>query len=333
MSIQQFNKAKPMLCKLADKPFSDPEFIFENKWDGERILIYVSKDKIELKTRNENKISEKYPELINGLKEAFRGQEAIMDGEIVTFDEKGISSFQKLQNRVGLTKKEDIEIAEKEIPVVLYLFDILYLNGANVGKKSLLERKEILKKVIKENKTIKLTPNEKEKGKEFFKDAQQKGEEGVIAKRIDSQYLENKRMDSWQKIKIVHGQEAVICGYIAGTGSRQSTFGSLILGLYIKESELVYVGKVGTGFTAKVLKELFSKLKSLKTEKSPFGLNAHQRVAGKNPPKLGEEIFWIKPNLVAQIGFQQWTKDKKMRMPRFLGLRDDKKPRECIFEK
>ena len=309
-----------MLCLLVDKPFDDKGFLFEIKWDGERAIAYAHKDQISMKSRNQKEIAFRYPEVTREFPKALKCQKGIFDGEIVALNEKNVSSFQKLQNRIGLNDKLEIEEKSQKIPVYFYLFDCLEIDGKSVENLSLIERRKKLEKIIKPTDHIKISETIDTKGKSFYEAAKKKGLEGIIAKKKSSTYQEGKRGHDWQKIKIVSEQEMVIGGYTSGTGSRTGTFGALLLGYY-KQGKLKYAGSCGTGFNEKILKELLAKFKKIKTEKSPFD------------ESVKIKAIFLKPKLVAQIKFHEWTRDGKLRQPVYLGLRDDKKPKEVRREK
>ena len=310
-----------MLAKLVEEPFDSQDWIFEPKLDGERAVAIIDRDKISMVSRNQKEIAFRYPEIISDLKKAIRVKQATLDGEICVLDKNGIPRFQLLQNRIGLENEKDIIEKAKEFPAIYFIFDILKADGKNLEKLSLLERKKILNEKIKSVGHIKVVDFIEKKGKAFFAAAKKTGLEGIIAKRKNSFYLEGSRTDEWQKIKATNSQEVVIAGYTKGQGSRAGRFGALILGLY-KGNDLVFVGHTGTGFNEKMLGEIYKKLKKIEVNVSPF----------KEKPKLKNPHF-VRPELVAQIKFAEWTADNKMRVPVFLGFRDDKKPKECRFEK
>ena len=312
-------KINPMLATLLDEPFDSPDWIFEPKWDGERILAYFDGGDVVLVTRYFRKVGFRYPEIVEGLKKAVLAKQALLDGELVALDSKNHPSFSMFQKRMGLNEKAEIKARMREIPLYLYLFDTLSLNGKSTENLSLLERKKLLKKTIKEQKHIKLTDYIVGSGKSFFRKCKNQGMEGIVAKKKDSIYQEGKRGKNWLKIKAVNQQEVVIGGYTKGTGSRVPYFGSLLLGVY-EGKKLIFIGGTGTGFDEKILKELTKKLKKLRTNECPFEGN----------PKI-KDALWVRPKLVAQVKFQQWT-GKKMRIPVYLGLRDDKQPKEVHFE-
>lgn len=317
-----FPKLTPMLCTLVKEPPSDEGWIFEDKYDGERALAYIESGKLKLYTRNWKEVAFRYPELGEIVK-AIKSSNAILDGEIVALNDKKISSFQILQQRIGLQDESEITEMAKKIPVFYIVFDILYLDGKSIMEKPWEERRKILEKTIKTSTHIKLSEYKTGDGKKAFEAAEKAGLEGIVAKKKDSPCQAGVRGQNWLKIKATNEQETVIAGWTEGYGARKGSFGSLILGLYDKNNKLKYVGNVGTGFDQVKLFDIMAKLKKIATPQSPFA----------NFPKLARKIFWVKPHLVVQIKFAEWTTDSQMRQPVFLGFRDDKKPKECKFEK
>jgi bifunctional non-homologous end joining protein LigD len=304
---------EPMLAKLVKDVMDNPSWIYEPKLDGYRALCIVRKRNYDLISRNGGNFTAKYTALLSDLKNI--EEDVILDGEVVVEKPDGLTDFQLLQN-YATTQKGNLKY---------YVFDILYLNGHNVMSFPLLKRKELLEAFFKKY-SFKRVFNLKFRigaGKKFFEELSSKGFEGMIAKDPESTYNAGKRGESWLKIKSMHMQEAVICGYTMPQKSRKY-FGSLIMGLY-ENGELKFVGNCGTGFNEISLKELFMKFELLKTSKCPF----------KTVPKLtgakGKPV-WIKPELVANIKFLEWTGDGIMRSPVFMGLREDKNPDEVVNE-
>jgi bifunctional non-homologous end joining protein LigD len=298
--------AQPMLTTLIDAPFDDPSWIFEIKWDGIRALVTVDgKGGVTAVSRNGLDLMPRFPEL-NDLATAFKELPVIVDGEVVTLDAEGKSSFQRLQNQ--MTRKN---------PITFVVFDVLFAQGRDLRKEPLEKRKEILESLLTGSERVLYSKHVETAGKALYDLAVEKGLEGIIGKRRDSLYLE-KRTRDWVKIKSLKTQDCVICGYTEPRGAR-SGFGALHLGVYQK-GKLRYVGHVGTGFGAQTIKDLMKRFKV--TEKCPFDVC----------PKSRTPSHWIKPELVCDIAFTEWTDDGKMRHPTFLGLREDKSPRECTLE-
>ncbi len=306
----------PMLATLTDNYFDNPKWVYERKLDGVRCLITIENGKTILFSRNENNISNSFPEIQVAL-EKENYPNLILDGEIVAFDGR-TTSFQKLQGRMHLKDKK--RIAESNIDVYLYLFDILYFEQFDVTDLPLKSRKKVLKKAIKWKSPIRFTPHKNEKGKEFLKEACKKAWEGLIAKDSEATYVHS-RSKSWLKIKCSQGQELVIGGFTEPQGERIG-FGALLVGYY-KKGELLFAGKVGTGFDDAFLKKWRKNFDKIRMEKSPFK-NYQDSKQGKN--------HWIKPKYVGQFGFSEWTKSNKLRHPRFLGMREDKEAKEVSKE-
>lgn len=283
----------PMLAVLTKAPFDRKGWIFEIKWDGYRALAIKDKD-VRLISRNQKSFNARYPTIVSGLKK-LKGTFAI-DGEIVVLDNKGRSNFQLLQNYL---KTHDTPY--------YYVFDILFYNGKDLRDLPLVERKKILKKLIGKKKgTIRLSEHIEEKGKAFFRAAEKQGLEGIIAKNGDSSY-QSKRSSDWQKIKTSMRQEAVIGGFTAPKGSRKR-FGSLLVGVY-RKGKLIYAGRVGGGFNEELLDEVYKKLRPLVSRTCPFLETPHYGAT------------WVKPKLVCEVDFAEWTTEGIMRQPIFKGLR------------
>ncbi|HYE74803.1 MAG TPA: non-homologous end-joining DNA ligase, partial [Blastocatellia bacterium] len=309
---------EPMLATLVDEPFDDPEWYFETKWDGVRVICYLHNGKFTLVTRNGKEVAFRYPELAD-LSKSVNAKEAILDGEIVTFDKEGRSAFQALQSRIGLKEKFDIEREAEEHPAVYCVFDLLYLDGYDLRNSPLAERKQLLKSILKESKHLRISEHIKANGIAFFHEAEARHLEGIIAKQSDSTYQAG-RSSSWLKIKTQFRQEVVICGFTAPRRTRKH-FGALVVGLYDK-GELRYVGHVGGGFNLESLKQVYDLMQPLKTKHSPF----------TETPSTNEPVEWVKPKLVCEVKFAEWTAGGIMRQPIFEGLRDDKRPEQCRFE-
>lgn len=257
-----------------------------------------------------------------------------MDGEVVALDEQGRPSFSLMQQRTGLTGPGSFSAPDRQVPIVYYCFDLLYLDGYSLLRMDLEKRKELLKQILSADNVVRYSEHFAGQGKQLFDAAAQQGLEGIVAKRRTSCYLQ-KRSREWLKIKITRRQECVIGGYTDPKGSREH-FGSIILGLYDDTGRLVPVGQAGSGFTDKTHAAMWSKLQKLKTDKSPFA----------RKPDSSRGVHWVKPELVAEIKFTEWTHgsaaqklpkgtppDLKMRAPVYQGLRMDKSPRECVFER
>ena len=305
----------PMLATLTDERFSREGWLFEPKWDGERCLVFRRGRELSLFSRNRIRLNEKYPELTT----AFHRQQTdsfIADGEIVTFKD-GITSFAKLQQRMQVEHPSADLL--RRVPVWLYLFDLLYLGRYDTRRVPLRDRKQVLRNTFDFEGSLRFTEHRETEGEAYYRKACRNGWEGVIAKNGDSAYVSRRTRD-WLKFKCSHEQEFVIGGYTEPQGSRIG-FGALLLGYY-RGRKFVYAGKVGTGFDNDTLRRLSRKLTKLETPSSPFEDDGLPR----------DGVHWVKPKLVAQIAFTEWTREDNLRHPRFLGLREDKRPQDVVRE-
>jgi DNA ligase D-like protein (predicted ligase) len=306
---------EPMKAKLHDRPFSDPDWVFERKLDGIRAIVERTGAGVTLTSRTGNDLSSAYPELVEAL-EAEPASDFLADGEIVAFDGNR-TSFERLQGRMGI---HDARLARQTgIPVFLYLFDLLRFDGHDTTGLPLRERKRVLRRAFSFEGPVRYTPHRNERGEELFEQACAKGWEGLIAKRADSPYVHG-RSGHWLKLKCSFEQELVIGGFTPPQGARRR-FGALLVG-YHEDGELRFAGKVGTGFSERTLQQLGDRLEALETETCPF-------TAGSGLPR---RAHWVEPRLVGQFAFGEWTRDGKLRHPRYLGLREDKPAREVVRE-
>jgi bifunctional non-homologous end joining protein LigD len=309
---------KPMLATLVDKPFSDPKWLFETKWDGVRAVCFLKNGKARFISRNQLEMTGQYPELAS-IAASINATNAILDGEIVALDEHGVSRFQLLQRRLGRKDAGEIGRLASTTRLAYYVFDVLHLDGIDLTTCSLLERKALLETILKPSKNVRYSDHIIGAGEKLFEVIAKVPLEGMIAKRIDSTYVQRRSAD-WLKIKTTLESEVVVGGYTQPRNSR-SFFGALVVGLY-QDGELHYVAHTGGGFNQKTLEHVYKLMQPLKMSASPF----------VDPPKTNEPVHWIKPKLVAQVKFSEWTADRRMRHPIFLGMRTDKKPNECTFE-
>jgi bifunctional non-homologous end joining protein LigD len=307
-----FRRYKPMLAKEAKAPFTDADWIFEVKWDGFRAIAYVDAE-LNVRSRNQKELLDNFSEL-QELRQL--AHNVVLDGEIIVLTE-GKVDFQALLERGKATSPRDVALKTARLPVAYVIFDILEKDGKPLLDLPLVERKRILKESVKEGEHVLLSEYIEEKGEAYYEAVLEKGLEGVMAKKKNSHYEPGIRSGDWLKIKKIRTCDCVIFGYTQGTGARKSTFGALLLGLYSEQEQATYVGKVGTGFSQKTLEELSEKFQKLITDNAPFELG------------IGEKATWLKPELVCEIAYQVVTKDGRLRMPRFLRLRDDKKPGDC----
>jgi bifunctional non-homologous end joining protein LigD len=296
-----------MRAKLTDERFSDPEWIYERKLDGIRCIGVRDGGKPKLWSRNNLSLDGRYPEIVDALGADAETRFAV-DGEVVAFD-RGQTSFARLAAR-----------GHHRVAVFYYVFDILWLDGYDLRRLPLLARKRLLRKALGFKGHVRLTAHRNRDGEEYFREACKRRWEGVIAKRADSTYTSARSAD-WLKFKCEHGQELVIGGYTAPRGSR-TRFGALLVGHYDGDA-LRYAGKVGTGFDQATLDELGDRMEKLQRATPPFA----------DPGAIRERaVTWVKPELVAQIGFTEWTDQGRLRHPRFQGMRDDKAAREVVRE-
>lgn len=294
----------PQLATLTDAPFSEKGWIFEEKFDGVRCLATKKNGKVTLFSRNKKSLNKAFPELVDALERSSGNW--MVDGEIVAFEGR-VTSFSKLQSRLGVKKAK-----EKPMAVFFYLFDCPFWEKEDLRSRPLLERKALLKKRFSFSSKVRYTPHIKERGENYFKRASKMGLEGIIAKKADSPYR-SKRTRDWLKCKCVAQQELVIGGFTEPQGSRIG-FGALLVGVHVK-GKLHYAGKVGTGYDRDLLRTLSASLKKIESARSPFSEAIEEK-----------GVHFVRPRLVCEVGFTEWTKGGKLRHPRFLGLCHDKKP-------
>lgn len=310
---------EPMLATLVEKPVDEPGWFYEVKWDGYRALAYLNDGKVELRSRNNKSFDEKFYPVYDALKTWKTN--ALVDGEIIVANEKGISNFNHLQQWRS----------EADGQLIYYVFDILWLEGNDLTSLSLEQRREMLKKIMPDSETIRLSENFQASASEFFKLSEKMGLEGIIAKKAGSQYFPGTRTKEWLKIKTQTRHEVVIGGYTKNEGSNKS-FSSLLVGVYEK-GKLQYTGKIGTGFNVKQQGEMMKKFKPLVIKKSAFttipDINKPSRFR-PDPPKAS--AVWLKPKLVCEVSYREVTEDGVMRHPSFEGLREDKKAKDVLRE-
>jgi len=315
---------RPMLAIPTEKPFDSPDWLFEIKWDGYRAVAFVTDGKLRLVSRNQNDLTAQYPEL-RDLPQFLKAKNAAIDGEVVAVDEQGRPSFSLMQQRTGIRHGRFRAPGRSDVPVLYYAFDLIHLDGYNLHKVDLEERKRLLASIVLPGDNLRYSDHQVAQGRALFEIAGQQGLEGVVAKRRKSCY-EEKRSRDWLKIKITKQIECVIGGYTDPEGTRDH-FGSIVLGLYDKKTNLIHVGQAGSGFDRKTLSDIWKLLEKLQTKTNPFSGSVDAL----------RKVHWVKPELVAEIKFSEWTHETneggvKMRAPVFLGLREDKSPKECTFE-
>ncbi len=310
------SRIEPMLATIAEHAFTDPNWLFEIKWDGVRALAWIEDGAVKLRSRNNVDITSRYPELA-ALPKVFAAREAILDGEIVALDARGHSDFQRLQERMHVRAPGEKQL--RETPVVYFAFDLLYCDGYDLRGAPLLERKELLERMLHANGRFRYSDHQLEHGKELFELAKESGLEGIVAKRIDSVYVGD-RSANWAKLKVSQTLDAVVGGWTEAR-TEAIPFGSLLLGLY-EGKKLRFIGHVGSGFDAKKHAELNKRWKEVATSTCPF----------ESVPETNEKPTWVKPAVVARVKFSGWTQEKYLRHPVFIGLREDVKAEDCKWE-
>ncbi|MGZ4327861.1 MAG: DNA ligase D [Solirubrobacteraceae bacterium] len=311
----------PMMARPSDKlPRPERGWSYEVKWDGVRAIAYVQPGRLRLESRNLNEITDAYPE-VRGILTDLGMHEAVLDGEIVAFDDNGRPSFERLQRRMHVTSPNAVRRLMGSTPVVYAIFDLLYLDGHSLMDLPYTERRERLEQLELGGPAWRVPSAHRDAGKRLLEATASQGLEGVVAKRLDSHYEPGRRTGAWLKIKHTRRQELVIGGWIPGEGRRARRIGALLMG-YHRDGTFVYAGRVGTGFTEKTLNDLHGKLEPLRRDTSPFG----------SAPKLPREAVFVEPTLVAEIEFREWTNEGVLRAPSFKGLREDKSPREVVLE-
>ena len=308
---------EPELATLTRDRFSDLAWMYERKLDGERCLAFRDGDQVRLMTRNRKMVSSTYPELVEALG-AQQSGDFVVDGEVVAFSD-GQTRFAQLQQRMQQARPSADLI--RSVPVQYYLFDVLWADGTDLRPQPLRERNQRLHQLLDFADPLRFTEHRVGDGVEFYQEACRLGWEGLIAKRTDAPYQAGRTKD-WLKFKCENNQELVIGGFTDPQGSRTG-LGALLLGYYDSDGQLVYAGKVGTGFNQQTLHRLHDELSAMVQDRSPFE-------RGDLPRERG--VHWTRPRLVAQIGFSEWTTDGRLRHPRFQGLRRDKSPAEVIRE-
>ena len=313
----QPNWIPPMLATLVDAPPRGGQWLYEPKLDGVRVLVYTNGGNVRLFSRNRKPLDNAYPELVDALSFAVRG-DAVLDGEVVAVDpDTGQSSFSRLQRRMQL--RDELRARASDVAVELFLFDCLFYEGIDLTNLPLVDRKAVLRDVVWYDDPIRFTPFRTTGSAAMLRQACAKGAEGIIAKRAESRYASARSTD-WLKIKCVHQQEFVVGGYTAPKGSREN-LGALLVGYY-EQGALRYAGKVGTGYDRATLEMLQRKLAPLHRRTSPFA---------PGPAPAGE-VQWVTPKLVVEIGFGEWTPAGLLRHPRYLGIREDKTAAEVRKE-
>jgi bifunctional non-homologous end joining protein LigD len=312
----------PMLCTLVAQPFDNADWIFEPKYDGLRVLGRFDGAELVLLSRNNQSQNFQFPDVADALRESL-ARPAVVDGEVVCFDEHGGTSFRALQQRFHLKDVAEVRARMRKYPAYLHLFDILYLDGDDLTGRPLEERKRLLRDAVRWSDRVRWTEFERANGTALWRQACRAGEEGIIGKHLQSRYPGG-RSDRWVKVKCIGKQEFVIGGFTDPQRSRVG-LGALLVGYYSDDGkQLRYAGKVGTGYTRETLLDLRERLGRMEQRESPFD---------EGEPPRGEHVHWVRPRLVAEIAFGEWTQNGLLRQPRFEGLRPDKAPRDCRRER
>jgi bifunctional non-homologous end joining protein LigD len=314
-------RIEPMMAKLSTAiPKPDSPWGFEFKWDGIRALAYVDGGRVRLMSRSGEDVTPRYPE-IHAMGRALGSREVILDGEVVALDDKGRPSFEEIQQRMGLTSESEVRRKMKVVPVTYMVFDLLWQDGHALLDQPYTERRRLLGQLKLTGASWQTPPWEKGGGEAMLEASAKAGLEGVMAKKLDSRYEPGRRSGAWVKVKNHNRQELVIGGWLEGEGKRRGYPGALLVGYYDKDKEFVYAGKVGTGFSDAMLERLAALMKPLEQPKSPFDLGS--------PPR---KAHFVKPKLVAEFEFVEWTRSGQLRAPSFKGLRSDKPAGKVVRE-
>ncbi len=324
-------RLEPMLATPLPEPPTGDGWAYEIKWDGIRALAYVGDGKLKLSARRGADHTPRYPELAD-FPAALGGRSAILDGEIVAFDDEGRPRFQLLQRRMGLSTEATIRRRAVETPATYVAFDVLWLEGESLLEQPYEARREQLDALELDGAHWRAPRNHVGDGAALWDLVQERDLEGIVAKRLGSPYRPGKRSREWAKVRNRRGQELVIGGWMPGEGSRGGRVGSLLVGHFV-DGKLAYAGGVGTGFTQDTLDELTKLLKPLQRADSPFELGEDPKVKyAQRARDRGAGPVWVEPELVAEVEFTEWTNEGTLRQPSFKGLRTDKDPHDVIRE-
>jgi bifunctional non-homologous end joining protein LigD len=319
------DRIKPMKAvSSAELPLGEG-WGYEIKWDGMRLIAFVDPEAtpaVRLQSTNLRDVTASFPELA-GLAEATCDKPAVLDGEAVAFTDDGRPSFGRLQQRMHLTNPADVALRMAEVPVVYQAFDLLQFDGHDTTTLSYVDRHRLLEEVLEPGPWWKVSTTHVEDGEALYEAATERGLEGLMAKRLESPYEPGKRSPNWRKVKIRPQQEFVVGGWLPGEGNRAGRLGSLLVGYY-DDDELRYAGRVGTGFTEAELTRLEGVLAGIAADETPFV---------PTPPRdVVRHARWVRPEIVAEVAFGEWTGDGRLRHPAYLGQRDDKSPRQVVRE-
>jgi bifunctional non-homologous end joining protein LigD len=314
---------KPMLAVLSTLPRDDEGWAYEIKWDGVRAIAYCETGRMRLESRTLREITSHYPEL-RALAAELGSREVVLDGEIVAFDGEGKPSFERLQSRINLGSEAAVRRRMADVPVTYMAFDLLYADGRSLVDTPYTERRARLEELELDGVHWQTPAWHRGEGGELLRLTEARGLEGLVAKRLDSRYLEGRRSRAWLKVKNTMRQELVVGGWLPGKGRRAGTLGALLVGYHEEGEEggaLRYAGRVGSGFSDEELDLLSAELEPLTASTTPF--------EGRQPPK---EAVFVEPRLVAEIDFREWTAARTLRAPVYKGLRPDKDPAEVVIE-
>jgi bifunctional non-homologous end joining protein LigD len=320
--VIDLDSLRPMKAVTGTLPADETGWAFEIKWDGVRVLSGIESGQVRLRSSNGNDITGRYPEL-QALAEALEGHAVVLDGEVVSFDEDGRPSFGLLQTRMHLANAKEVRLRAETVPITYVVFDLLHLDGNEVMPLPYLDRRRLLTELVPDDGCWTVPPHRVGDGQELLDAVRARGLEGIVAKRVGSPYLPGKRSSSWVKVKVRLRQEFVIGGWQPGERGREGQLGSLLVGVY-ENGVLRYCGKVGTGFTMRELARLGEILAPLEIETCPFD--------PPPPPPIARVAHWVRPELVAEVEFGEWTSEGILRHPSYLGLRDDKAPTDVVRE-
>ncbi len=313
------DEIRPMLARLGELPRNDGAFGFEVKWDGVRAVAHVDAGHLTLTGRNGTDFTGRYPE-VRAMARSLGSRRAILDGEVVAFDDAGRPSFERLQSRMHLASDAQVRRRMRDVPVVYVAFDLLWLEGHSTLDLPYRDRRRLLEQLELDGPGWRTPAHREGDGQALLQASREQDLEGIVAKRLDSAYEPGRRSSAWIKVKNHGAQDVVVGGYTPGEGGRSASLGALAVGTF-EDDRLVYAGKVGTGFTATTLADLTRRLEALRRDRSPF--------VGRQPPK---GTVFVEPELVARVEFREWTRAGTLRAPSFKGLREDIDPQDVVRE-
>jgi bifunctional non-homologous end joining protein LigD len=316
------NLIRPMLAVAGALPTRDGEWAYEMKWDGVRAVVYIEDGAVRVFSRNDRDVSLSYPELA-AMAGQTGGQELVLDGEIVAFDQHGRPNFGRLQQRMHIADRGVAEQLSRTVPAVFLAFDLLRIDGHSLTGRPYVERRELLERLDIDGPSWHTPPVFEGSAADAFAASQDQGLEGVVAKRLGSIYRPGVRSPEWTKVKNIYTQEIVIGGWRPGQGRRADTIGSLLMGIP-GAAGLTYVGHVGTGFTQAFLADLSRRLTALRTDRSPF--------SAELPRSDSRDAQWVRPQLVGEVAYSERTADDRLRHPSWRGLRPDKAVADVVPE-